>query len=56
MFPVTPLGKFLTSILAIVGVGIFALPTAIITAAILDATNAEKPPSECPHCGERIVH
>ena len=48
MAPVTPLGKTLTSVIAIFGIGIFALPTAILTAAILDAGSTLS--GRCPHC------
>ncbi|MES2320272.1 MAG: ion transporter [Pseudomonadota bacterium] len=46
--PITPLGKALTSVIVLFGIGVFALPTAILTAAILDAGAREKP--VCPHC------
>lgn len=46
--PVTPLGKLLTSVIALFGIGIFALPTAILTAAILDAGSQKG--ERCPHC------
>ncbi len=47
--PVTALGKILSGVILLVGIGIFALPTAIVTAAILDA-GADRP-ERCPHCG-----
>lgn len=52
MAPVTPLGKVLTSVIAIFGIGIFALPTAILTAAILDAGHALS--NRCPHCDKEL--
>jgi voltage-gated potassium channel len=52
--PITPIGKALTSVIAIFGIGIFALPTAILTAAILDA--GHKLPAYCPHCNRAIEH
>lgn len=48
--PVTPLGKALTSVIAIFGIGIFALPTAVLTAAILDAGRTLSGNQQCPHC------
>lgn len=48
--PVTPLGKLLAGASAIFGIGVFALPTAIMTAAILDA--GADPDAACPHCGK----
>jgi voltage-gated potassium channel len=48
MAPITPLGKTLTSVIAMFGIAIFALPTAILTAAILDAGSTLS--GRCPHC------
>ncbi len=48
--PVTSLGKALAGTLVLVGIGVFALPTAITTAAILDA-GADRH-GRCPHCGK----
>ena len=50
--PVTSLGKALSGAIVLVGIGIFALPTAIMTAAILDAGRDQ--PSHCPHCGNHL--
>lgn len=52
--PITPAGKALTSVIAIFGIGIFALPTAILTAAILDA--GHKLSARCPHCDRELAH
>lgn len=51
--PITPLGKVLTSVIAIFGIGIFALPTAILTAAILDAGSTLS--GRCPHCQSELA-
>ncbi|WP_301102172.1 ion transporter [Propionivibrio sp.] len=48
--PITSLGKTLAGVIVLVGIGIFALPTAIMTAAILDA--GVDRPARCPHCGK----
>lgn len=48
--PITPLGKLLAGASAIFGIGVFALPTAIMTAAILDAGTDQG--ADCPHCGK----
>jgi voltage-gated potassium channel len=47
--PQTPLGKFLASIVMIMGYGIIAVPTGIVTA---ELTRAGKPQSTqvCPEC------
>jgi voltage-gated potassium channel len=50
--PVTPLGKALTSVIVLFGIGVFALPTAILTAAILDAGSHNR--ALCPHCNKSL--
>jgi voltage-gated potassium channel len=57
-YPVTQVGKLLGSIIAILGIGMFALPTSILGAAFVDAMdkNRPQPPGTgeertCPHCG-----
>lgn len=52
--PITPLGKLLAACVMIIGIGIFALPTAIVTAAILEAGHRQD--QICPHCGNKIHH
>jgi len=52
MAPVTTLGKTLAGIVMLFGIGVFALPVAIVTAAILEAGTDE--PAACPHCGNNI--
>jgi voltage-gated potassium channel len=46
--PVTALGKALTSVITLFGIGVFALPGAIITAAVLEA--GQDGHRQCPHC------
>ena len=50
--PITPLGKALTSVIVLFGIGVFALPTAILTAAILDAGGHAG--ALCPHCNKSL--
>lgn len=49
MAPVTSLGKVLAGMAMLIGIGVFALPTAIVTAAILEA--GSDPAPKCRHCG-----
>src|SRR6187200_349916 len=50
--PVTPLGKFIASIMMFIGYGIIAVPTGIITTDIAMAVRNKKPGHEaCPACG-----
>jgi voltage-gated potassium channel len=57
VFPVTPWGKLLSGIIAIIGIGFVALPTGIISSAFVQRLKEhhEKTPKKtctCPHCGE----
>ena len=50
--PVTPLGKFVASIIMLMGYGIIAVPTGIITTEMAQALRAKKEGHEsCPSCG-----
>jgi voltage-gated potassium channel len=51
--PVTPLGKFIASIMMFIGYGIIAVPTGIVTTEMTIAHNAKGHGSEtCPGCGK----
>ncbi len=53
--PVTPLGKLFASVVAVLGVGMVALPTGIISAGFLEEVSRSKnKATECPHCGKEI--
>jgi len=47
--PLTPAGKILGGIIALMGIVFIALPTAIIVAAFLQEPAREQ---SCPHCGK----
>jgi voltage-gated potassium channel len=50
--PVTPLGKFIASIIMLIGYGIIAVPTGIITTEMALAARSKKHGTEtCPGCG-----
>jgi len=51
VYPVTPLGRFAGGAIAILGLGFFALPTAILGAGFMEAINLTRSPPVCPHCG-----
>lgn len=56
-YPVTALGKFLASIIAILGIGMFALPTGILGSAFVEEVQQkqrEKEKTICPHCKKEI--
>ena len=52
--PITPLGQFLAGFVAILGIGMFALPTSILGAAFLVEMGKRGKSPTCPHCGEEI--
>lgn len=60
VYPVTALGKFFGVLIAVFGVGIFALPAGILAsgltqnAGLEDGAEASKPDT-CPHCGVRLL-
>ncbi len=50
--PVTPLGKFIASVIMLIGYAIIAVPTGIITTEIALAMKEKKQANEaCPNCG-----
>jgi voltage-gated potassium channel len=55
MYPVTALGKSGAGIIAILGVGMFALPTGILGAGFVEEVrNSHSAERFCPHCGEAL--
>jgi voltage-gated potassium channel len=55
--PVTTLGKIISSFVSILGIGIIALPTGIISAGFIqkiDKNKLETKKNICPHCGKEI--
>jgi len=59
VYPVTALGKVFGGITALLGVGIVALPTAILGAGFIERLRRKKDEAKlaatrCPHCGERL--
>jgi voltage-gated potassium channel len=55
--PKTGLGKFFGGIIALMGVGLFTLPTGILASGFaeeLSKRNAKKRFIRCPHCGQQL--
>jgi voltage-gated potassium channel len=56
IFPVTALGKILGALIAIMGVGLFALPAGILSSGFVEALQARNEKGNiCPHCGRDIT-
>lgn len=57
VFPITPLGKLFGSLVAFLGIGIFALPTGILASGFAEEIKKRREKYEknricvCPHCG-----
>ena len=55
IYPITGLGKLLASIIAILGIGFFALPTAILGSGFMEEIGRQKEGvKRCPHCGGEL--
>jgi len=54
VYPVTGLGKLMASVIAVLGIGMFALPTGIVGAGFVEETDRNRKSTTCPHCGREI--
>jgi voltage-gated potassium channel len=68
VYPVTVIGKILSGIIALLGIGIVALPTGIISSGFIEEMNkgkkncnntenrdtSEKEKKYCPYCGKKL--
>ena len=62
IYPITVLGKMLSIVIAMLGIGLIAVPTGIITSGFIEVLNEEKKQIAdvvdekcyCPYCGHRI--
>jgi voltage-gated potassium channel len=56
VYPITVAGKILSGIIAILGIGLVALPSGIISSGFISAASKgkEQPDKICPHCGKEI--
>lgn len=54
VFPITILGKTLASVIALLGIGMVALPAGILASGFSDELKKGKEHKHCPHCGKEI--
>jgi len=54
LYPVTVVGKMLGSVIAVLGILMFALPAGILGAGFMDEIQKAKKKRACPHCGETL--
>lgn len=54
VYPITTLGKTLASIIALLGIGMVALPAGILASGFSEELRKTKEHKHCPHCGKEI--
>lgn len=55
VYPITGLGKFISGLIALMGIGLVALPTGIIGSGFMDKMKDDKDKDKkCPHCGKKL--
>ncbi len=54
MYPITAMGKIFGACTAILGIGMFALPCAILGAGFIEELEHNKKKQKCPHCGKEL--
>lgn len=59
IYPITAAGKFLSAVIAFLGIALVAVPTGIITAGFTEQMNEDKEQAEdtkeyCPYCGHKL--
>ncbi|MDD2889392.1 MAG: ion transporter [bacterium] len=55
IYPITHIGKFIGAIIALLGIGMFALPTGIIGSGFIEEVHKKREETrKCPHCGKDI--
>lgn len=53
IYPVTALGRMIGSFVAVLGIGLFALPAGLLGSGFVEEIQKRKRPPLCPHCGKR---
>lgn len=51
IYPITTAGKIIASFFAALGIGFFALPSAILASAMIEQSRQKDQGRTCPHCG-----
>ena len=61
VYPVTGWGKLVSGVIALLGIGLVALPTGIVSSGFIEHIEQEREEKQqrfryCPHCGEELPH
>ena len=61
IYPITSIGRFLSAIIALLGIGLVAVPTGIVTSGFMEANSEEDDENSqqdekhfCPYCGKNL--
>lgn len=54
VYPITTAGKFIAAFFAALGIGFFALPSAILASALIEQSRQKEQNRACPHCGGEL--
>lgn len=54
VYPITAVGKFLATIIAVLGIGVFAVPIAVLGSGFMEEVDRDKRKKVCPHCGGEL--
>ncbi len=54
VYPVTPMGKLLGGVIAVLGLGLVALPTGILASGFAEEVQRKRTNPTCPHCGKQL--
>lgn len=54
IYPITTMGKIMASVISLLGIGLFALPTGILSAGFVEEIKKKVKVKKCQHCGAEL--
>jgi len=54
VYPITSIGKIISGFIALLGIGIIALPTGLISSGFMDKIQESKKEKTCPYCNKKL--
>jgi voltage-gated potassium channel len=58
IYPITPFGKLLGAMIALIGIGLFALPAGVLAAGFAEQLTQQRKGKvirTCPHCSKELT-